>query len=92
MVQRWGTGAVSVFFGPVMLTWFSATVLIVVVHLSDYWSILRALGSTYAAGFLLISGLASLIVLGSVFLAVTGGEALYADSAAHSAQCPTRSS
>jgi KUP system potassium uptake protein len=75
-----------------MLTWFSATVLIVVVHLSDYWSILRAIDSTYAAGFLLTSGLASLIVLGSVFLAVTGGEALYADSAADCAQCPTRSS
>lgn len=79
LVQRWGTGAVSVFFGPVMITWFLTMAVLGLLHIGDDWSILRALSPTYAASFVVTHGFASLIVLGSVFLAVTGGEALYAD-------------
>ncbi len=78
-VQRWGTGAVSAFFGPIMLVWFATMGVLGLLHIGDDWSILRALNPAYAGGFVVTNGLASLIVLGSVFLAVTGAEALYAD-------------
>jgi KUP system potassium uptake protein len=89
LVQRRGTGAVSVFFGPVMVTWFLVMAAMGLLHIGDDWSILRALSPTYAAGFLVTNGWASLIVLGSVFLAVTGGEALYADMG-HFGRLPIR--
>jgi KUP system potassium uptake protein len=79
IVQRWGTQAVSIFFGPIMTVWFLTIALLGLVHIGDDWSILLSLSPTYAVGFLFTNGLASFIVLGSVFLAVTGGEALYAD-------------
>lgn len=78
-VQRWGTGAVSALFGPITTVWFLTMAVLGLLHIGDDWSILRALNPVYAAGFLVANGLASLIVLGSVFLAVTGAEALYAD-------------
>jgi KUP system potassium uptake protein len=78
-VQRWGTGAVSAFFGPVMVVWFLTVGVLGLLHIGDDPSILRAISPTYAAGFVVTNGLASLVVLGSVFLAVTGAEALYAD-------------
>ena len=79
MVQRRGTAAVSTLFGPIMVVWFVSMALMGLMHIGDDWSILRALNPGHAAGFLASNGIASLIVLGSVFLAVTGGEALYAD-------------
>ncbi|MGL5011240.1 MAG: potassium transporter Kup, partial [Paracoccaceae bacterium] len=79
LVQRWGTQTVSVFFGPIMTIWFLTLGIMGLLHIGDDWSILAALSPTYAASFLVNNGLASFIVLGSVFLAVTGGEALYAD-------------
>ncbi|MBP1805026.1 potassium transporter Kup [Rubellimicrobium aerolatum] len=79
VVQRWGTGAVSVLFGPIMAAWFLIMGLLGLMHIDDDWSILRALNPGYAAGFVVANGLASLLVLGSVFLSVTGAEALYAD-------------
>ncbi len=79
MVQRRGTAAVSALFGPIMVVWFVSMALMGPLHIGDDWSILRALNPGHAAGFLASNGFASLIVLGSVFLAVTGGEALYAD-------------
>nr|WP_318272740.1 potassium transporter Kup [Paracoccus saliphilus] len=79
IVQRWGTGAVSVLFGPIMTVWFLVMAVMGLLHIQDDWSILRALNPQHAASFVAHNGLASLIVLGSVFLAVTGGEALYAD-------------
>lgn len=78
-VQRWGTGAVSAFFGPVTAVWFLVMGVLGLLHIGDDPDILWALSPTYAAGFLVEHGLASFIVLGSVFLAVTGAEALYAD-------------
>ncbi|WP_304615264.1 MULTISPECIES: potassium transporter Kup [Paracoccus] len=79
IVQRWGTGAVSILFGPIMVTWFVVMAVMGLSHIGDDWSILRALSPVHAGAFLVTNKLASLIVLGSVFLAVTGGEALYAD-------------
>ena len=79
LFQSQGTQTVSILFGPVMTVWFLVMAGLGLWHIGDDPSILAALNPAHAAGFLAENGLASLIVLGSVFLAVTGGEALYAD-------------
>ncbi|MGL4311174.1 MAG: potassium transporter Kup [Paracoccaceae bacterium] len=78
-VQAQGTGTVSILFGPIMVIWFLVMAIMGIAHIGDDPRIFAALNPIYAAGFLVHNGLASFIVLGSVFLAVTGGEALYAD-------------
>ncbi len=78
-LQRWGTAAVSRLFGPVMVTWFLTLAALGAYHVGDDLGILWAFNPAYAAGFLFAHGFAALIVLGSVFLAVTGAESLYAD-------------
>ncbi len=78
-VQSRGTEAVSALFGPIMILWFLTMAALGLSHIRDDLSILAALNPLHAAGFLVENGLASFIVLGSVFLAVTGGEALYTD-------------
>ncbi|MGL6208239.1 MAG: potassium transporter Kup, partial [Paracoccaceae bacterium] len=78
-VQHTGTGSVSAFFGPITLVWFVAMAVLGLLHIGDDATILRALNPAYAVGFVTEHGMASLPVMGSVFLAVTGAEALYAD-------------
>ena len=78
-VQAKGTEKVSVFFGPIMLLWFVVMAGMGIYHLADDARIMVALNPVHAVTFLFSNGFASFIVLGSVFLAVTGGEALYAD-------------
>ncbi len=78
-VQSRGTGKVAAFFGPIMLVWFLTLAVLGIMHIGDDLSILKAFSPYYAAYFLANHGLIGLIVLGSVFLAVTGAEALYAD-------------
>ncbi len=87
--QSHGTAAVSALFGPIMIVWFVTMGVMGIVHLGDDWHILWSLNPTYAAGFLITNGWASFIVIGSVFLAVTGGEALYADMG-HFGRLPIR--
>ncbi len=77
--QRKGTAKISVLFGPITVVWF-----LTLGGLGLYWTvqhpeILFAVNPMYGAAFLFAHGTMSLIVLGSVFLAVTGAEALYAD-------------
>jgi KUP system potassium uptake protein len=79
LVQAQGTQRVSTLFGPIMLAWFAVMALMGAVHIADDVRIFAALNPLYAARYLVENGQGSLIVLGSVFLAVTGGEALYAD-------------
>ena len=79
LFQSQGTERVSILFGPVMVIWFVSMAIIGISHLNDDTHILQALNPLHAARFLADNGLASFFVLGSVFLAVTGGEALYAD-------------
>ena len=88
-VQRHGTEAVSILFGPIMVVWFLGMGALGLMHIGDDWSILTALNPGHALSFLATNGWASLIVLGSVFLAVTGGEALYADMG-HFGRLPIR--
>ncbi len=78
-VQRHGTELVGKFFGPVMVVWFSTLTLLGVVEIGADPSVLRALDPTRAIRFFIDNGGRGFLVLGSVFLVVTGGEALYAD-------------
>jgi KUP system potassium uptake protein len=78
-IQRKGTGAVGRLFGPVMLVWFITLAALGVWHLSEMPSILRACSPYWAFSFFERHGLHGFLILGSVVLVVTGGEALYAD-------------
>src|SRR6266513_2595373 len=78
-VQRSGTARVASAFGPVMIIWFTTLALMGLVHISDDPSVLVAINPWYGIHFLLSHGTIGLVTLGAVFLAVTGGEALYAD-------------
>ncbi|HLI66677.1 MAG TPA: potassium transporter Kup [Caulobacteraceae bacterium] len=79
IVQSRGTAGVARYFGPILIFWFIAIAATGVIHLLDVPAIFLALSPTYAVGFLLHHGVTSFFVLGSVFLTVTGAEALYAD-------------
>src|ERR1700742_24026 len=78
-VQRSGTARVASAFGPVMVVWFFTLAAMGLYHISDDPSVLAAINPWYALQFLLSHGTIGLVTLGAVFLAVTGGEALYAD-------------
>lgn len=79
LIQRWGTGALGAFFGPIMVIWF------LVIALMGGWqvilnpTVIKAVSPTYAIGFVLVDPLRAFFTLGTVVLAVTGAEALYAD-------------
>src|SRR5216684_2679437 len=78
-VQRGGTARVASAFGPVMIVWFATLAVMGLVHISDDPSVLAAINPWYGIHFLLSHGTIGMVTLGAVFLAVTGGEALYAD-------------
>jgi KUP system potassium uptake protein len=78
-VQSRGTARVAAFFGPIMTVWFIALALGGLMHLADDPRVFAAVNPLYAVGFLYDHGVIGLVTLGAVFLAVTGGEALYAD-------------
>ena len=78
-VQKWGTHAVAALFGPVMLVWFAALTVMGFAHIGDAPAILKALDPLRGVRFLMHNGFTGFTILGSVFLAVTGAEALYAD-------------
>ena len=78
-VQRYGTGVVGKVFGPVMVLWFVIIGVLGIQQIVRYPQVLAAMNPGMALGFLFHYHAQSLLVLGSVFLAVTGGEALYAD-------------
>ena len=78
-VQSSGTARVAAAFGPVMVVWFATLAVLGLLHISDDPSVLAAINPWYAIQFLFSHGTIGLVTLGLVFLAVTGGEALYAD-------------
>ncbi len=78
-IQRLGTGNVGKLFGPVMVIWFATMAVLGIHHLMQAPQILFALSPHHGAAFFLRHGPYGLLILGSVVLAVTGGEALYAD-------------
>ncbi len=78
-VQSRGTGAVSSLFGPVTVIWFLALAAVGLLHISDDYGIFYAFNPWFAVSFIVENPGTGLIVLGAVFLTVTGAEALYAD-------------
>lgn len=78
-VQKSGTARIGAMFGPLMVVWFSVLAVMGVWQISHDPRVLMAILPTYAVQFFLLNHLTGFLVLGSVFLVVTGGEALYAD-------------
>jgi KUP system potassium uptake protein len=78
-IQRFGTGAVGRAFGPVMLVWFLILGAAGLAQIAEHPGILRVVSPTYGARFILDHGAIAFIALGSIVLAVTGAEALFAD-------------
>jgi KUP system potassium uptake protein len=77
--QRHGTARVGVMFGPVTLLWFVTLAVLGVRQIIQEPGVLAAASPLHAVTFFLDNGWRGFVVLGSVFLVVTGGEALYAD-------------
>jgi KUP system potassium uptake protein len=78
-VQRRGTGAVGAMFGPIMLAWFFTIGTLGAYQVAHAPQVLTALSPEHAIHYFAAHGMPGFLVLGSVVLAVTGGEALYAD-------------
>ena len=79
VIQRRGTESIGRLFGPVMVVWF---VVIGVLGAANIWAapaIIKAINPAAAVGFLAANPVIAFAVIGAVFLALTGGEALYAD-------------
>lgn len=77
--QKHGTSKVGKVFGPVTLIWFLTIGLLGFVKIVSSPHVLWAMSPHYAFNFFMNNGTSSFMVLGSVFLVVTGGEALYSD-------------
>ena len=88
-LQTYGTARIGRVFGPIMLVWFAVIALLGICGIVRRPDVVLAVDPSHAIGFLLRHGLASLVVLGGVFLAITGGEALYADMG-HIGRAPIR--
>ncbi len=88
-IQRRGTATIGRYFGPIMVLWF---LVLAVLGSAEIWrnpSVLAALSPTYAVQYFLHHGLRGTSILAAVVLAVTGGEALYADMG-HFGRAPIR--
>jgi KUP system potassium uptake protein len=89
LIQRFGTSLVGKLFGPVMAVWFGVLGLTGLIEIAHHPDVLRALSPSYGAKFITAHGHVAFIALGSVVLAVTGAEALYADMG-HFGRSPIR--
>jgi KUP system potassium uptake protein len=79
MLQRHGTGRVGTLFGPVMVFWFATLAILGAMSIAQTPGVLRAIDPSYALRFAVAKPAAAFLLLSAVFLAITGGEALYAD-------------
>jgi KUP system potassium uptake protein len=77
--QPFGTAAIGRAFGPIMLVWFAAIAALGVYGVLQHPSVFAAVDPRYGLKYLLGGGFQGFLVLGGVFLCVTGAEALYAD-------------
>jgi KUP system potassium uptake protein len=89
--QRFGTEKIGRAFGPVMLLWFLVIALIGGASILKHPGVIAAVDPRYAIKFLSAEGRSGFLVLGGVFLCITGGEALYADMG-HFGKSPIRRS
>ena len=87
--QKHGTGSIGRLFGPVMLVWFFVIGILGCLQIVQHPAVLQAINPMHGIFFLVKHPGIGMAVLGSVFLAVTGGEALYADLG-HFGQAPIR--
>ncbi len=87
--QRFGTEKIGRAFGPVMLLWFIVIATLGLLSIARHPGIVAALDPRYALRFMVHAGSAGWLVLGGVFLCITGGEALYADMG-HFGKAPIR--
>jgi KUP system potassium uptake protein len=79
LFQKGGTGRVGRLFGPVMVLWFAVLAVSGVIQIAAAPRVLAALNPAHAVGIFVAAPAAGFVVLGAVALAITGGEALYAD-------------
>jgi KUP system potassium uptake protein len=79
LIQSRGTAKVGQLFGPVMLAWFFVIAALGISQIVRHPSVVGAFNPVHAINFFLREGWHGFLVLGTVFLVVTGGEALYAD-------------
>jgi KUP system potassium uptake protein len=78
-VQKYGTAKVGTVFGPIMILWFATLSVLGIMHIIKEPAVLMAISPTHAINFFIRNQVPGFLVLGSVFLVITGGEALYAD-------------
>ncbi|WP_290994720.1 KUP/HAK/KT family potassium transporter [Hyphomicrobium sp.] len=79
LIQPLGTARIGRAFGPIMLCWFVVIGVLGLISMLRHPSVIAAINPMYAIHFLAMSGATGFLVLGGVFLCVTGAEALYAD-------------
>jgi KUP system potassium uptake protein len=79
MLQKRGTAQVGALFGPIMIVWFVTLAVLGATSIAKTPSVLAALSPTHAMGFAFAHPGTTFIVLGAVFLTLTGAEAMYAD-------------
>ncbi|MBI5520839.1 MAG: potassium transporter Kup [Desulfovibrio sp.] len=79
MMQKHGTERIGKVFGPLMVVWFAVIAALGAVSIAQQPGILAAVNPAYAVRFFIENQMHGLVVLGSVVLSITGGEALYAD-------------
>ena len=79
VVQHKGTAGIGMLFGPITLVWFVTLAALGIFGILHAPEVLRAVNPLHGASFFVRNGMGGFLVLGSVFLVVTGGEALYAD-------------
>jgi len=89
LVQRHGTGRIGIAFGPVMMIWFFAIGAIGLFWIMENPVVLHAVNPIHGFEFLRTQGWIGFVLVGLVFLVVTGGEALYADMG-HFGRAPIR--
>jgi KUP system potassium uptake protein len=78
-IQSHGTATIGQLFGPVMLIWFVSMAVMGIFGIAKHPAVFAALNPAYGLSYLFSNGMTGFLVLGAVFLCVTGAEALYAD-------------
>jgi len=78
-IQSQGTATIGRFFGPVMMLWFLVMAVMGISGIVQHPTVFAALNPVYGLSYLFSNGVTGFLVLGAVFLCVTGAEALYAD-------------
>ncbi len=79
VIQAKGTGKVGILFAPIMCLWFTILAVLGIINILKVPDVLMAINPYYAVNILLELGWKGLLIMGSVVLAITGAEALYAD-------------